>query len=466
MTQEKKNLIRNIVSLFILGLFIVVTGYYFYLKNNPKIIPKTACVVNLGEVCESQKNACGLSQSNGAVECDGSCSSTPPPIKEGFDADCNLSRVRPRVSISPNKEQVITQGDKIIFESNVVDNFNDITRHHIDLCNGGPSFCKDPLHWVNAAKWSQFSKKSINSLVYEGRPTLIGNYMIKASVCDNESSGFCRWTESEWVSVVVKPAPSPGICGDSHSKTFANGNEVQSFCSAGNFSPVKFNKESFGPWTWVCSGVNGGATSSLCTAYPKPANGLSLSPYSEDVVIYYPQKPTSLCYSGDAVNFSGSGDTDDAWIWTCEGEGVGHKDDAGAAYLLTSASSTEIKFNVMPRSVSPGGRIILNWDITNPNGNCKIGVSSKEESPTKEMLDELNIINESLIIAKTDKTDPRGSRDMLSALKGAISGTGRAIGKKTIITNQSLEFELSCSNIKNDPNSKKANVNVVRSTEG
>lgn len=465
MTQEKKNLIRNIVSLLILGLFIFVTGYYFYLKDNPKIVPKTACVINVGEVCESAKNACGLSQSNGSIECDGSCSSTPPPIKEGFDSSCNLNRIRPTVSISPNTEQVITQGNKIVFESTVVDNFNDITRHHIDLCNGGPSFCKDPLHWINAASWSQFSKKSINNLVYEGKPTLIGNYMVKASVCDNESSGFCRWTESEWVSVVVKPLPAPGFCGASSGKTFWSGEDIQDFCSVGEFSPVKFNKDT-GPWTWTCSGVNGGVPSPLCTAYPQPINGLSLSPYSPDVNVYYPQKPTSLCYTGKAIDFSGTGEANDPWVWTCEGEGLNHIDDAGAAYLYTGTSTTEIKFNVMPRSVSPGGRIILNWEIINPNGYCKITASSSDDVLTKETSEYIKNINDSLVREKTDRTDPRGSREMLVALKGAVSGTDRAMGKKTLIIDRSIDLNLSCSPDGTDTNSKKAKINVVRNAEG
>ena len=465
MTQERKNFIRNIVSLFILVLFIIVTAYYFYLKNNPKKIPKNACVVNTGEVCESDKNACGLTQSNGFIECDGKCSSTPPPIKEGFDDNCNLKRPRPVVSISPNKEQIITQGQKIVFESHVVDDFNDITRHHIDLCNGGPAFCKDPLHWINAAKWSEFSKKSINTLVYDGKPTLIGNYMIKASVCDNESSGFCRWTESEWVPIIVKSAPASGFCGESNGKTFDSSNDIQSFCSRGEFSPVKFDKN-FGPWSWVCSGVSGGATSSMCTAYPQPVNGRSLSPYSSEVNIFYPKKPIKLCYLGKPVGFSGTGEASDPWVWSCEGEGVNPADDAGSAYLYKGTNTPEIKFNIMPRSIPKGGRVILNWEILNPNGYCKITVNKTDDNKNKEDISEIEKMNDYLITGKTDKTDPRGSRDMLIALKGIPQDGDRSFGKKTLILNSSVDIDLSCSEGEMPMNSKKFRVNVVESLEG
>ena len=46
------------------------------------------CVPNQGQACTSSANACGQTQSNGSIQCNGSCSSTPPANPPGYGNAC------------------------------------------------------------------------------------------------------------------------------------------------------------------------------------------------------------------------------------------------------------------------------------------------------------------------------------------------------------------------------------------
>jgi outer membrane protein OmpA-like peptidoglycan-associated protein len=109
-----------------------------------------------------------------------------------------------------------------------------------------------------------------------------------------------------------------GTCGASD-KANASQTPSEGLCASGTASSVSGN----GPWTWSCSGTNGGAVST-CSASrvtpPKPpgqtvnglcgfANGVTAS-----------STPTEgLCGSGDASAVVGNG----PWNWSCGGENGG-----------------------------------------------------------------------------------------------------------------------------------------------
>ena len=46
------------------------------------------CVPNQGQTCSSSLNSCGQTQSNGSIQCNGSCSSTPPANPPGYGNAC------------------------------------------------------------------------------------------------------------------------------------------------------------------------------------------------------------------------------------------------------------------------------------------------------------------------------------------------------------------------------------------
>ena len=46
------------------------------------------CAANQGQACPSSLNACNQTQSNGTIQCDGSCSSTPPAVPPGYGNAC------------------------------------------------------------------------------------------------------------------------------------------------------------------------------------------------------------------------------------------------------------------------------------------------------------------------------------------------------------------------------------------
>ncbi|MFA6330187.1 MAG: hypothetical protein WCX64_05920 [Candidatus Micrarchaeia archaeon] len=92
-----------------------------------------------------------------------------------------------------------------------------------------------------------------------------------------------------------------GTCGSSGGSYFPS-TPSANLCGAGIASSVSGS----GPWSWTCSGINGGSAAS-CSAS-------SLCGSSNGTGVY--SAPTSgLCNSGTASAVSGSG----PWAWTCTG---------------------------------------------------------------------------------------------------------------------------------------------------
>lgn len=107
----------------------------------------------------------------------------------------------------------------------------------------------------------------------------------------------------------MAPVLREGVCGE------ANGVGTSSaprsgLCASGTASALSGN----GPWSWMCSGENGGASVS-CSAPASvnavcgPAHGIGVNTAPSQ----------GLCVSGSASMVSGSG----PWMWTCNGENGG-----------------------------------------------------------------------------------------------------------------------------------------------
>lgn len=116
-----------------------------------------------------------------------------------------------------------------------------------------------------------------------------------------------------------------GACGTAHGAVLASA-PIEHLCASGKASRVVGN----GPWSWTCSGTDGGDTATCMAALgaepaePTPpsapqAAGVSAADLcgeaSEFVAIEAPTK--NLCKSGTASAISGHG----PWNWTCSDHG-------------------------------------------------------------------------------------------------------------------------------------------------
>jgi hypothetical protein len=112
----------------------------------------------------------------------------------------------------------------------------------------------------------------------------------------------------------LPPTPISGTCGSSNGSSFASA-PVSNFCGTGSASAVSGS----GPWSWICSGINNGNSSSCSasrTVSPDPVAGICGSTNGRS----YAVAPVSnFCTSGIASILSGSG----PWSWVCSGTNGG-----------------------------------------------------------------------------------------------------------------------------------------------
>ena len=111
----------------------------------------------------------------------------------------------------------------------------------------------------------------------------------------------------------VGASPVNGVCGSSNGQTLATA-PTTNLCSAGTATTVSGS----GPWTWSCTGSNGGSTAS-CSANKSgtsPVNGVCGSSNGQTLAT---APTTNLCSAGTATTVSGSG----PWTWSCIGSSGG-----------------------------------------------------------------------------------------------------------------------------------------------
>ncbi|MDD4409495.1 MAG: hypothetical protein PHW52_02455, partial [Candidatus Pacebacteria bacterium] len=108
------------------------------------------------------------------------------------------------------------------------------------------------------------------------------------------------------------PDPINGQCGSSNGGTFTT-IPTTGLCNSGTPSSV-FGT---GPWTWTCTGLNGGGTSNcFASKTPDPVNGQC---GTSDGGTFGTIPTTNLCTTGTATTVSGAG----PWYWTCQGANGG-----------------------------------------------------------------------------------------------------------------------------------------------
>jgi hypothetical protein len=145
-----------------------------------------------------------------------------------------------------------------------------------------------------------------------------------------------------------------GTCGSANGVAVSTAPRAN-LCSAGKASAVSGS----GPWTWSCTGSNGGATG-LCWAPTTSAvNGACGSSNGADLT----SAPTShLCSAGTASAVSGSG----PWIWSCTGLAGGTTASCGA---LAAGGVRPVLIQHVASSANPVGLGIpgSNYKIPLPN---------------------------------------------------------------------------------------------------
>jgi hypothetical protein len=116
-----------------------------------------------------------------------------------------------------------------------------------------------------------------------------------------------------------------GQCGADNAKNLSS--TPVNLCTSGTATSVSGS----GPWTWSCTGSNGGSTAS-CSAQ-KFVNGQCGSDNNQDLS----STPTHLCNSGTASGVSGSG----PWTWSCTGSNGGATASCSALLIVNGQCGSD-----------------------------------------------------------------------------------------------------------------------------
>jgi hypothetical protein len=124
--------------------------------------------------------------------------------------------------------------------------------------------------------------------------------------------------------------PTNGTCGSANGTTVSTA-PTTNLCSTGSASSVTGT----GPWSWSCTGANGGTTAS-CSANKTGATVVNGACGSANGTTASSAPVANFCNAGTASSVSGSG----PWSWTCTGSGGGTT--ASCSVSKTTTGSTSI----------------------------------------------------------------------------------------------------------------------------
>ncbi|MHB8090294.1 MAG: Kelch repeat-containing protein [Syntrophales bacterium] len=142
----------------------------------------------------------------------------------------------------------------------------------------------------------------------------------------------------------VIPIPIDGVCGSANGGVFTAAPSA-GLCGAGSATSV----DGDGPWSWSCTGANGGATAACsATLQVPPVDGVC---GSANGGIFTTAPSAYLCSAGSATSVTGDG----PWSWNCIGANGGAT--AACAATLTVPSATLVSIAVTPpmASIPMGG---------------------------------------------------------------------------------------------------------------
>lgn len=175
------------------------------------------------------------------------------------------------------------------------------------------------------------------------------------------------------------PRKMDGACGTSHG-VGADSLPMRDLCTAGYASAVTGQ----GPWNWTCSGLYGGGAV-MCNA-PLKNNGICGAASTRG----HREAPTSeLCNSGAAGSVSGTG----PWTWSCDGGSGGASVNCSAS-PLTDGACGPAHGSAYAKTPTEGlcssghatrvtGLGPFNWSCSGENGgataSCTASLGTKEE---------------------------------------------------------------------------------------
>ncbi|MFA6252597.1 MAG: hypothetical protein WCX74_04325 [Candidatus Paceibacterota bacterium] len=157
------------------------------------------------------------------------------------------------------------------------------------------------------------------------------------------------------------PPAVNGTCGSSNGSNFSAA-PATNLCSTGSASSVSGT----GPWTWVCSGINGGTTANcsanlIINGACGTSNGATVST----------APVANLCSVGTATAVTGTG----PWAWTCTGSNGGTTADCSASVASGSANGVCGSANTQAYA--------YNIESYGSDAQCSIGTSTNTAFPAQ-----------------------------------------------------------------------------------
>ena len=149
-----------------------------------------------------------------------------------------------------------------------------------------------------------------------------------------------------------------GTCGSSNGATVST-KPTANLCTAGTASTVSGS----GPWSWSCTGSNGGSTASCSDKLASTTiNGTCGSANGVTVSV----KPTAnLCITGTASAVSGSG----PWSWSCTGSNGGSTASCSDKLASTTINGTCGSANGVTVSVKPTANLCITGTASAVSGS-------------------------------------------------------------------------------------------------
>ena len=176
---------------------------------------------------------------------------------------------------------------------------------------------------------ANLSQAPANGLCTSGTPSAVSGEGPWTWSCSGSNGGVVGSCSANKIAAARAPGPSVnGLCGAANG-VVVPAQPVDGLCATGTVSSVVGN----GPWNWSCQGENGGMTVS-CTAPlepPAPIDGACGGANGVPTLV----KPQSgLCAAGITGAVNGKG----PWTWTCSGANGGTPASCVAAVAGKSGS--------------------------------------------------------------------------------------------------------------------------------
>jgi len=298
--------------------------------------------------------ACSGSNGGSSVACSASRSSAPTPVNGvcGSSNGANLSSA-PTTNLCSSGTATIVLGTGPWTWSCSGSNGGSTASCSANLIiNGSCGSANGKTYAYNVTGYGSDTQCSVGSSSNTAFPSQGGSTSWTCSGSNGGSTASCSASRSN------APTPVNGTCGSSNGANLSSA-PTTNLCSVGSASAVSGT----GPWSWTCSGSNGGSTAScsanlIINGSCGSSNGANLSS----------APTTNLCSVGSASAVSGTG----PWSWTCSGQNTG----------TTASCSANLIINGLCGSAN-GKTYAYNVTGYGSDTQCSVGSSSNTAFPAQ-----------------------------------------------------------------------------------